>query len=286
MKEVTRIDLFNKNCELFRNIETILKTKGNFDDNRTSVNLFYSRIYNNLIGEENDNAKEYEALDKVVKYLKREIDLGNTSLFTMDRVLQEVEVIKENIYGGKNRLYEVATNFVLGEINNLNVYDIKDLAKLDKVISSDLSEKLGILFGANRGNIVGEFNKGMYDMTQSQMHDVFAKENVVYRNDRFIDIMSEQLLRYRLAGLRLINHNVDLIFNNYGLEPAKLKRNLNFDDLQKDYDELKMYSNIIGLSVKNLYSASSGLTPLEQLKVNGYQEQMTFDDASRERNSR
>ena len=276
MKEINYVELFKINNELIEKLKKIQQLRSNSVVDSKATYLFYSTIRDNLITND-DIEKEYDAITCLNKYLDNEINLGRVSLLSNNDILAKVQNIHEEVYGSNKQLYNIAIKYIEEEVINLKSYSKEELVKIEDRMTHHLSLMLGNLFGANSGNIIGAFNTGMYNMTQMQLHDIFKRNNVVYKNDRFIDIMNDDLLRYRLAGIRLISDNIDAIYSNKGISPGKLDRSYILEDDQNEYYELKNYCSIIGMAVKNLYHANSGLSPFEQLKINGYQEQLSID---------
>lgn len=284
MKEINYVELFKINNELIEKLKKIQQLRSNSVVDSKATYLFYSTIRDNLITND-DIEKEYDAITCLNKYLDNEINLGRVSLLSNNDILAKVQNIHEEVYGSNKQLYNIAIKYIEEEVLNLKNYSKEELVKIENRMSKHLPSVLGDLFGSNKGNIIGSFNIGMYNMTQTQLHDVFKRNNIVYKNDRFIDIMNEDLLRYRLAGIRLISDNIDAIYSNKGISPGKLDRSYILEDDQNEYYELKNYCSIIGMAVKNLYHANSGLSPFEQLKTNGYQEQLSIDSINNNDNT-
>lgn len=278
MEAKNHTDTSNENLRLIENLRKILSaTSKKTNDN--DAHLLYKNIKDTLEDTEDNLNKEYQFLNHLNEYLEEAISNNDFTRLSSEHIFSKVHELKRQVYGEPKpkakdtkhqELYKIAIKYINQELESSKDQNKEELIAKDKRVSLHLANTLGNLFGKERGQIIGAFNTGMYGMTQEKVQELLKNMNISYKDNHFTNLMDEDLLRTRLAGLRLIQDNIDEIFYDLEINPNNLDSStiLNVEGASN----LKAYSKIIGTAVKDLYYAETGLTPLEKLKNEKLQE--------------
>lgn len=254
-----------------------------------SIEIAYQKIYDQKIENHQRTyiygeiikvfSQESEHLDKAIKaikelneYIKNDLCSDNLDKYTFERWREKAIEIEELVYTEKRESYKLAKDYIPKKA--ADYYDFnqrEELIKKEIDGGRELHEKLALLFGPKWGTIIGSFNIGMYGMNQKETQKYLKENDVYYKKNRFTDIMSDELLSYKLAGMRQLGDDVmDLYYDEYGYLPAEEKDKYRKTGFYKEdsweYKSMLVDAEMIGKAVKDTYYNKYYITPLEELK--------------------
>ena len=103
---------------------------------------------------------------------------------------------------------------VLGLVSH---YNREGLESYESACNNVFKEKSSI-FGLKdvSGKLIGELNRGMYGHTREEIIELYRDCGIkISTSDRFIDNMSDELLKYRIAGLFIASRYCDKVRNEW-----------------------------------------------------------------------
>lgn len=274
------IELYSKIKESIGQILKVQKGE-KYDEMETSyVTQELSGKFN---GEYKYKEKRYRAMSALNEYLIFRLEKDGAEKIFINEIYIKADEIKEFVYYDTYENFLFAKRYIIEGLKDFLSLNRKELLEKEKALTKVVSQTLSLLFGANKGSIVGEFNVGMYGMNQQQLHEHLKNNHVVYKNDRFADIMDDDLLRYKLLGLSLLENNASYVYYNELPESFRKKeKKIQLQGFYKrtadEYLYYKKYAKVIGLAIKELYNRENNIDPIECLINNGTEEQLTFFD--------
>ena len=257
--------------ELWQEFQNILREKTEKDGYFENYDKELIRIYK-TIESESDETKRILIIKAVIRFVNFKISKGVYSKEIVNSMSSKASDLKKQLNDEDVVFKEATINKIEEFYYGLDGYERKELLKLENEYNTKLKEK-SVIFGQEkaRGQIIGDLNKGMYDSTREDLIN-FIKENGerVSSDDRFIDYMSDELLKYRIIGLRMACAYCDKTYDNF-LKTAKdsLDR-INLDD----YDKMREKTNNLGTIIKNLYNTKFDITPRKEILKNIFGQMM------------
>lgn len=251
--------------ELWQEFQIILREKTEKDGYFDNYDKELVEIHK-IIENESDEIKRILIIKAVIRFLNIKISKDVYSREIINAMSTKARDIKRNLKNKDVVFNELTKNKIEEFYYGLNGCDRKELEAFEIEYNTKLKEKT-VIFGQEkaRGQIIGDLNKGMYESTREDLIK-HIKENgeKISNDDRFLDYMSDELLKYRIIGLRMTSAYCDKTYDNF-LKTAKdsLDRiNLN------DYEKMREKTNNLGTIIKNLYHEKFDVTPREEILTN------------------
>lgn len=252
--------------DVVREIDKILKNKN--EEMRKEIFMAGISITRREMEKEALNCKElFYSLPTKLKSLMK-----NNSEKLEELEIEEVKY-KESIFDRET--HDVVKKFYR-KIDEES-YDRSELEEYEE-FCNNLFKKKSSVFGIKdaSGRILGEFNKGMYDNTREKIIEMY-KENgfKVSSTERFIDSMSDELLKYRIIGLYILSRYCEKVEKEW-------EKNVT-DSLscvsKEQYDKIKKRAKELGVIMKEEYIDNYNKTPLEEITRNTAGAQSIMIDA-------
>lgn len=257
--------------DLWQEFQNILREKTERDGYFENYDKEIIRIHK-IIETESDETKRILIIKSVIRFLNVQINKGVYSKEIVNSIATKASDIKRKLNNEDVVFNESTINKIEEFYCGLNGYNRKELENFEDEYNSKLKEK-SVIFGQEkaRGQIIGDLNKGMYNSTREELVR-HIKENgeKISNDDRFIDYMSDELLKYRIIGLRMACAYCDKTYDNF-LKTAKdsLDRiNLN------DYDKMREKTNNLGTIIRNVYHTKFDIAPREEILKNIFGQMM------------
>lgn len=257
--------------ELWQEFQNILKVKTEKDGYFDNYDKELVKIHR-IIETESDETKRVLIIKALIRFLNKQIAKDVYSKQIVNSMSTKASDIKRKLNNEDVVFNELTINKIEEFYYGLDCYERKELLELENEYNTKLKEK-SVIFGQERarGQIIGELNKGMYESTREDLVK-FIRENgeKISNEDRFLDYMSDELLKYRVIGLRMASVYCDKTYDNF-LKTAKdsLDR-INLDD----YDKMREKTNNLGIIIKNLYQTKFDITPREEILANIFGQMM------------
>lgn len=288
MEKVKRVEIFKTISEISDYIELVYEKVYNKKVEGNERSILLSRVIGAFNPEQDYVDEMLSSVLRLRDYIKTQIISGSIDANFINDWYEKSLEIEELIYSGREAVYNIEKKEVLELAQKYyDSLERKDLLKLEKDYSQRIQKKLGQLFGAKKGVIMGNFNKGMYGANQTETSKYLKENNVEFRCERFVDIMSDHLLCYRVAGLHEVKEQMLAIY--YGdyadltdEEKEEVSKTGYYSEKSKEYRYMETASFVIGKIVKELYANKYGVTPLDELEnSNVYGEQLSIDSIIR-----
>lgn len=272
MEKSKRVECFEISEEISDSIEIAyerLYGKKMESNQRATI---YSKIINTFNEEEKYIDKALKAIKELNEYIKKDLKENPIDENVFKKWQQKASEIEELVYTERRESYKLAKDYIPKKAEDYyDHYTREELLNIEVNGGKDLHEKLSLLFGQKCGVIIGMFNTGMYDMNQKEVQNYLKENNVYYKKNRFTDIMSDELLCYKLAGIYQLKDEVlELYYEEYiYLEPEEKDKYLKtgyYDEKSEEYREIIVAAEMIGTAVKDTYYNKYYTTPLEELK--------------------
>lgn len=222
-------------------------------------------------------AKQTEILTELIllvqNKIKKEILNGDEILFSLPTIAKDLKkgIIKPRLIQNNEPLEKRINSteeLISWTYDLLKDYNRQELEKYEESCNHILKSKTSI-YGQPKasGQIVGDLNRGMYGSTREELIK-FIKENgiKISKDNRFINMMSTELLKYRVVGLYIASRYCEKIEARW-MQNAK-------DSLSKvtlkDFEETREKTKKLGSIIKEKYQEENGITPREEILKNIY----------------
>lgn len=145
-------------------------------------------------------------------------------------------------------------------------YNREELEGYENACNNVLKEKSAI-FGLKdvSGKLIGELNRGMYGHTREEIIELYRDCGVkISTSDRFIDNMSDELLKYRIAGLFIASRYCDKVKNEW---ESALSSSDSYPG-KEALDKTRSRTKELGMILKDKYISKNKKSPFKEITTN------------------
>ena len=170
----------------------------------------------------------------------------------------------------KERIYiEGTKKAILAIVSECGELTREELLEKEAKYDHDLKVKSSVFAHSDSsGRVIGNLNKGMYGKTSGELTKFLTENGInLEKGDRFTDFMSDDLLRFRVAGLYISQVYCDRIYKNLNNDDGPTRLQAGQEEYKYTLDRTKKLGSI----VKSLYKDFSGKTPYEEIRDTGYE---------------
>lgn len=229
------------------------------------------KIVRHLIAKEKDAIKRIIILKRLIKNVNAKINRGvysNEIVMSMEGITYD---IKEKL--NEDEVFtEKTIDKIEGFYSGLNSYTRKELLELETYYNNRLKEKTSIFVESKaRGQIIGDLNKGMYNHTKKEFAEEIRKNGEKISNDdRFLLYMSDNLLKYRIIGLRMACAYCDKTQEKHFEKTNDLTSKMT----DKEYEKMRNKTKQLGTIIKKIYQGKFNITPYDEIFENVFDQMM------------
>ncbi len=145
-------------------------------------------------------------------------------------------------------------------------YNREELESYENVCNNVFKEKSSV-FGLKdvNGRLIGELNRGMYGHTRDEIIELYRNCGIkISSGDRFIDNMSDELLKYRIAGLFIASRYCDKVRNEW---ESTLFSSDSYPG-KKALDKTRARTKELGIILRDKYISKNKKSPFEEITTN------------------
>lgn len=277
--------------ELSNELYSLLENKSSSDGRVVSIHKSSGQVMdeiNRVIRNMSDSDK-IDMLLALINIVKQEI---GKNVLNCEEIFYSLPTIAKDFKRGNMKRMRELAGYEISERDNfekdtgklvsdlvdlLDGYSRDELINYESVCNNLLKDKASV-FGMKDagGKIIGELNRGMYGHTRDDIIDLYRNCGVkIGSGDRFIDKMSDDLLKYRIVGLYLASRYCDKIRGSF-------ENRMVFSDSYPDKDTfegMRSRTKELGIILRDKYCFNKGISPFGEITSNIFGDQEFMLDA-------
>jgi len=254
----------NSKCnQLWQELIALLDYKARKDSYYSDLNTELSRL-KKMLTKEPEEYKRVLILEEVIDFVARKIEHDASAKEVINSFATHAYDESKKLKKNKNIFSEVTINKIDEFYEALEECSREKLYEYEAYYNEKLKEKSKVFGQAKaRGQIVGALNKGMYGFTKEEIiNTINANGGSLKNNDRLIDYMRLDLIKYRIIALRMAGKYCDKSLEN---QIEKTGSNVLEDSC---YEKMLKRTKELGNIIKEIYEEENYVTPIEEIKIN------------------
>lgn len=283
IKNKNKWQTIEKKLEYQKNKEMRQRGYGNYLEFETYLKDIKKIIFN-IQNEKNQALALNETEDFVISKIEQKADIIEIVVSTYAKVLD----LEKKFKHWKNKNYSNSSktpHYLTDKFKKATIYKIEDfyaalknynhneLLEFEIYYNTKLKDNTNIFKQPKaRGEIIGSLNRGMFGKTREDLIiELKRKQYKVATDSRFVEYMSDDLLKYRIIALRIAK-----IYCNKFLERAQNRNSNNVVYLtDDDYEEMRNRTKNLGVIIQELYKNKYKTTPYDEIIENACEGQLT-----------
>lgn len=253
----------NKCHELWQEFLALMDYKARQDCYFNDLNDSIKRV-KTILAKEKEDYRKTLILEELINFISKKIEHKATAKEVFNSVPTHAYDVRKELRKNKH-LFEDLTIHKIEEFHDgLENCSRKELHEYEEFYNNKLKENSKV-FGQKqaRGQIVGALNKGMYGYTKEEIiNTINYCGGKLRNNDRLIDYMDHDLIKFRIIGLRIASKYCEK-------SVEKRIQETGTDILDETcYETMLKKTENLGKILKEIYEEENCVTPLEEITIN------------------